>query len=346
MKIAIFMVLSLLTASAALSQPKAAHPQAEISNGKIRAKLYLPDIKNGYYLGARFDWSGVVGDLEYQGHHYYGPWFTRTDPHVRDFIYDGPDIVAGPASAISGPVEEFILPLGYEDAKPGETFVKIGVGVLRKPDDAKYSPYRAYDLIDSGKWKVTKSSDSVEFTQRILDSASGYGYIYRKTVRLVPGKPEMVIEHTLKNIGRRPIRSSVYDHNFLVLDKQPPSPGYAITFPFQVSADEHLDKNLADVRGKQIVYLKTLQGKDRVYTTIEGFSQSPDDYKIRIENTTVNAGMTISGDRPLQKIALWSIRSVLAVEPFIDVSVEPGNQLKWMYTYRFYTLPHTEESRN
>jgi hypothetical protein len=48
MKIPIFMMLSLLTASAALSQPKAAHPQAEISNGKVRAKLYLPDIKHGY----------------------------------------------------------------------------------------------------------------------------------------------------------------------------------------------------------------------------------------------------------------------------------------------------------
>ena len=346
MKIAIYMMTSLLTVFAVLAQARVAPPQAEISNDIVRAKLYLPNTVNGYYLGTRFDWSGVVGDLEYQGHHYYGPWFNRTDPNVHDFTYEGSDIVAGPASGISGPVEEFTQPLGYDEAKPGGTFVKIGVGVLRKPDNAKYDSYRLYELIDSGKWKVKKSGDSVEFTQKILDAASGYGYVYRKTIKLLQGKPEMVIEHSLKNVGRRPIQSSVYDHNFLVLDGQPPGPGYSITFPFKVTADEHLDKDLADVRGNQIVYLKTLQGKDRVYTTIQGFNDSPDNYRIRIENTKVNAGMVISGDRGLQKMSLWSIRSVLAVEPFIDVSVKPGGELQWTYAYQFYTLPHSGEKRN
>ena len=52
------------------------------------------------------------------------------------------------------------------------------------------------------------------------DPSSGYGYLYEKMVRLVPGKPQMVIEHRLTNIGKEPIKSSVYDHNFLVLDNQ------------------------------------------------------------------------------------------------------------------------------
>ncbi len=76
---------------------------------------------------------------------------------------------------------------------------------------------------------------------------------------------------------------------------------------------------------------KLLTGQDRVYTSIEGFGNSSDDYKIRIENTNVKAGMTITGDRPLAKMALWSIRSVLAVEPFVDISVEPGSQSTWKY---------------
>ena len=344
MKLAIYMMISLLTVSAAFAQAQATPPQAEISNGIVRAKLYLPNTVNGYYRGTRFDWSGVVGDLEYGGHRYYAPWFTRTDPNVRDFIYDGPDIVAGPASAITGPVEEFAPALGYEEAKPGGVFVKMGVGVLRKPDNANYDAYKAYDLIDPGKWKVRKSKDSVEFTQEILDPGSGYGYRYRKTVMLVKGKPEMVIGHSLKNIGKLPIQSSVYDHNFLVLDNQPPSPSYTMTFPFQVVTDEHLDKSLAEVRGNQIVYLQTLQGKDRVHTSIKGFSGSPDDYRVRIENTKADAGMTITGDRPLYKMALWSIRSVLAVEPFINISVEPGTEFQWKYTYSYYTLSHSEKS--
>jgi hypothetical protein len=53
----------------------------------------------------------------------------------------------------------------------------------------------------------------------------------------------------------------------------------------------------------------------------------------------VHAGMTISGDRPLAKVAFWSIRSVIAVEPFIDISLEPGSHSAWKYDYEYYTLP-------
>ena len=38
-------------------------PQAEISNGQIHAKLYLPDPQKGYYRATRFDWSGVISSL-------------------------------------------------------------------------------------------------------------------------------------------------------------------------------------------------------------------------------------------------------------------------------------------
>ncbi len=76
-----------------------------------------------------------------------------------------------------------------------------------------------------------------------------------------------------------------------------------------------------------------------MYFSIDGFGKSSDDYKIHIDNTNVHAGMTITGDRPLAKMSLWSIRSVIAVEPFIDISLEPGSQSTWKYNYEYYTLP-------
>jgi hypothetical protein len=334
-----YIVMTLITAFPSLTEASPVPPQAEISNALLQVKLYLPDADNGFYRGTRFDWSGVVADLQYKGHSYYGPWFTATDPKIPDFIYRGSDIVAGPCSAITGPVEEFTPAVGFDEAKAGGTFLKVGVGVLRKPDDAVYSPYRLYEIVDGGKWSVKKSADAVEFTQELHNASSGYGYVYQKTVRLLSGKPMMVIEHSLKNSGTRPIHTSVYNHNFLVLDKQPTGPGFTITFPFEVTANPAPDKGSASVEKKQILYRKTLTGEDTVAFSIEGFGKSSDDYKIRIENKNVHAGMTISGDRPLAKAALWSIRSVIAVEPFIDISVEPGSHLTWKYDYEYYTLP-------
>ena len=317
-------------------------PTKEITNGVLHAKLYLPDASHGFYRGTRFDWSGVIANLEYKGHNYYGPWFDRTDPNVSDFIYDGPDIVAGPCSAIMGPVEEFSTKgsaLGFEEAKPGDTFIKIGVGVLRKPGDPKYSAYHLYDIVDHGKWSVQAKPDSVTFTQELRDPASGYGYIYRKVVRLVAGKPEMMLEHSLRNVGNKQIESRVYDHNFLVLDKQPSGPDFAITLPFAVQADPPLEEDLAEVNGNQVLYKKVLAGKDRVYTTIRGFGNSADDYQLQIENKKLKVGIRVHGNRPVTHEALWSIRSVISVEPFIDMSIPPGGEFTWEYRYEYYQLP-------
>ncbi len=41
----------------------------------------------------------------------------------------------------------------------------------------------------------------------MLPDTNGYAYVYRKTVRLAKGKPVMVLEHSLKNTGRKAIDS-------------------------------------------------------------------------------------------------------------------------------------------
>jgi hypothetical protein len=316
-------------------------PQAEITNGQIQAKIYLPDAKNGYYRATRFDWSGVVYSLQYNGHDYYGPWFQKTDPSVHDFVYRGPDIVASPCTAITGPVDEF-APIGWDEAKPGGTFIKIGVGALRRPDEGTYDNYRLYEIIDSGKRTIKNDRESIEFAQD-LAAASGYAYTYRKTLRLTDGRPEMVMEHSLKNTGSRAIRTRVYNHNFLVLDGQPPGPGFIITVPFQIQTRRPPTKELAEIRGNQIVYLKTLQNRDIVTTPLEGFTQSPKDNDIRIENNRLGVGMRITGDRPLSSESLWSIRAVLAMEPFVNVAIEPGNEFTWKSTYNYYALPASDK---
>jgi hypothetical protein len=314
------------------------YPQAEIANGRIRAKLYLPNAQTGFYRSTRFDWSGVVASLEFGGHNYYGPWFSKYDPTVRDFIYKDADIVAGAESATMGPADEFQTPLGFDAATAGGRFIKIGVGVLKRPDNSPYSAFKKYEIADSGKWSVKKGADFVEFVQELADPATGFGYIYRKTVRLTAGKPEMIIEHSLKNTGRQPINSNLYNHNFLVLDGTATGPEYVITMPFEVKTSQPANRELAEVRGNRIVYLKTLQDRDTVAMPVEGFGGDAKDYDIRVENRTVGAGMRVTGDHPLASVARWSIRSVLAIEPFITVAVEPGKGMTWKYTYSYYSV--------
>jgi hypothetical protein len=317
-------------------------PTAEIASDSIRIRLYLPDSKTGFYRGTRFDWSGVIGSAEFAGHDYFPQWFQRADAKVRDFIYSGPDIVAGPCTAITGPSEEFSTDgsaLGFAEAKPGGTFIKIGVGLLRKPDADKYDMFHLYEIVDGGKWTVRKDSTAIEFRHEISAPSLGYGYDYRKTVSVSQDKPQLVLEHRLRNTGQQPIRSSVYNHNFLYLDRRPPGPGTSITLPFPILAEPSLDTQLAEVQANQILFRKTLTGEDRVYTAISGFGHTSSDYDIRIENRQAGAGLRITGDRPLSRAALWSIRAPLSVEPFIDMNIAPGAEFTWRIQYDFYKLP-------
>jgi len=316
-------------------------PQAEISNGQIVARMYLPDAKNGYYRSTRFDWSGAVNSLKYQGHDFYGTWYDRIDPKVINWVYQGSDIVSGPCSALMGPVDEFATPLGWDDSKPGGTFIKIGVGVLRRGEEP-YNRYFPYEVLDSGKWSVNKKPASVEFTQELSDPASGYGYLYRKVVRLEKGKPEMVIEHSLKNTGKRAIQSSVYNHNFVVLDKQPPGPDFTFKLPFEIKTNRPPKQDVAEVRGNQVIYKRPLSGEDQVAVPIEGFSAEASDSEIVIENRKVGAGVKILGDRPLVRDLLWSIRTVLAIEPYVGIDIQPGSEFTWQTKLDYYTLPQAK----
>ncbi|PSR53181.1 hypothetical protein AHMF7605_06375 [Adhaeribacter arboris] len=307
-------------------------PAAEIKNESIKAKLYLPDAQRGYYQGTRFDWSGVIPSLEFQGHQYFGQWFEKYDPKVHE--------------SVMGPTEEFMV-VGYDEAKPGDTFLKIGVGSLRKLDAAQYFFAKYYDIVDPGKRTVKTKSDRVEFTHELKDAA-GYSYIYRKVVRLVKGKPQLVLEHSLRNTGQKAIATSVYNHNFFTIDNEPTGPGIEVKFPFNVqpagSTRGFGDMVLAD--DSKITYTRQLNKGEQVFSSsLEGFGTSARDYDFRIENRKTGAGVRITSDQAIQKIVYWACSTTSCPEPYIAINVAPGQEVKWQINYDFYTFPKTAATR-
>ncbi len=116
-----------------------------------------------------------------------------------------------------------------------------------------------------------------------------------------------------------------------------------ITVPFAIQTRRPPNKKLAEIRGNQIVYLKTLENRDVATTSLDGFGESPKDHQIRIENKRLGVGMRITADRPLLSESLWSIRTVIAMEPFISMTIEAGSEFKWKSTYDYYTLPADKE---
>ena len=297
-------------------------PQAAITNGIINARLYLPDIEKGYYRGTRFDWSGVIPSLEYSGHNYFGQWFEKYSPTLHD--------------AIMGPVDDF-TPVGYNEANRGGTFLKIGIGMVIKPDEEPYAFSRTYQITDNGKWDVRVTADQVQFIHTL--KAKDYNYEYEKTVRLVRDKPELVISHTLRNKGEKTIETLVYNHNFFVIDNQPVGPGFTAEFPFRLSGVFRDGADIAEIRDKSVILRRNLAKGETFFSEgLTGFSRSEKDYDIRIENKIVKAGVRITCDQPLAKLVFWSCPTTFCPEPYILIKAEPGREFSWNIHYNFYNM--------
>jgi hypothetical protein len=299
-------------------------PEAEISNGIVKVNIYLPDSEIGYYRATRFDWSGVIKSLSYKGHSYFGEWFKKHDPSKHD--------------AITGPVEEFD-PIGYDEARVGEKFLKIGVGSLRKSNTKPYSSYGLYEIENHGKWGVKKRSDKIEISHELTDDF-GYSYLYTKTISVVKGKPEMLLEHTLKNTGQRLIKGDVYNHNFFVMDNQQTGTDIKIKFPFEIQGSGKGLGQYAQVEDKEIKYLRNLKDNENVHIPIlRGYGTEVKDNDFRIENHKSGAGVRILGDKPLSRMVFWSSSTTSCPEPYIHISINPGQKMRWTNTYQFYEIP-------
>lgn len=304
-------------------------PHCVLSNGLVDAGVYLPESENGFYRGTRFDWAGIVDSLTCGGHSYFGPWYENHDPFKHD--------------AITGPAEEFHAAeepdLDYPLVEVGDDFLRLGVGLLRKEDPSPFCRFHTYKLADPrvnhGQWHTYVYSDRVDLEHRAA-SRSGAGYCYQKTVRLPAGQPVLLLEHSLVNLGSRKICTRHYNHNFFMIDRQPTGPAFEIVLPFAVHAAE--PSSPLRVCGPQITFDRTLANEETVTTELTGYSTYPTDYDITVTHSGTGAAVRILGDRPLVKLLFWARRRTLCPEPYIDVSLQPGQKFSWTISYRFYTV--------
>lgn len=199
------------------------YPAITIANNQIKLHIYLPDAEKGYYRGARFDWSGMISRIEYKGHTFFGEWRKPHNPTNHD------DSV--------GPCEEFGMqePLDYAQVRPGETFIKIGIGHLEKVKEKEYFFAKPYKIVKPGEWTVENGDDWIEFEQNLQDER-GWGYLYTKRIQIEKEKPFFTIHHTLKNTGIKVIETNYYNHNFVMIDELPIGTNYKLRFSFDAEA--------------------------------------------------------------------------------------------------------------
>ncbi len=313
-------ILFLMTSTLACNQPQTVDPpSAFISNEHVDMKLYLPDAEHGYYRATRFDWSGIIYSLESGGHQYVGEWKKRQDPLVHEDL-------TGPADSYGDPG------LGFDEAKIGGEFIRIGVGALEK-SEKEYVWSKTYRIVDHGLWEVEQGKDWITFTHT-LQRESGWAYVYTKRIELMKEKPGFSMIHTLINKGSKAIHTDQFNHNFFVMDQKVTGPDFSLEFPFILSSEEY-NPELVELDQNKLLFKKELS-EESIWLILDGFGESAEDNQVKILNQKTGAGVQISVDKPLQKIVFWAISTTLCPEPFIQLDVLPGDTETWVSEYKLF----------
>ena len=292
-----------------------------LSNQSMAISVALP-AADGTYCGTRFSWAGIISEVTWGEHHLFGPW----QPGV--LAPDLHDNVTGTASEFGMGIAGMPPPLGFEEAVPGDGFVKIGVGVLRRPDDQPYQFHGTYALVEAPAWEVSADSRRIDMRQQL--ECGGFGCDYSHTIELVPGAPAFVSRHRLTNTGSQPIRQTHYSHNFLVLDRQSVGPDYEVIFPFAPSPafDESSD---AVLQGNRLGFRRLL--RKPVFAMLAGFNGGVADNQVTVRNCRTGLAVHVAGDRPIFSYHFFAVSGAVCPEPFIEIRAAPGETVDWAHRY-------------
>ena len=205
------------------------------------------------------------------------------------------------------------------------------MGVLHQPDTQPYDHYRHYGIVDAGKRTTKVTATSVTFTQTL--SSGGIAYIYEKTLRLVPGKPELVIEHRAEE---HRLKADQHDG----LRPQLPETGARqCRRSRDISLPGRRRQSAAcrsDAHPGQHPHLSAAHEEQGAHFFPDHrLRQHAKDYDFRVEDTATSAGVRIQGDQPITRLNIFSIDKVQSVEPYIAIKLAPGQEKHWRYTYGF-----------
>lgn len=295
-------------------------PGARLANGEIEVSVHLPDAERGYYRGTRFDWSGIIEHVDYRGHRFYAPLHAEHDPYRHD--------------SVSGPADEFAMfhPMGFAEAGAGDSFVKIGVGLLEKGTSDEYLFHGEYRLRRAGTWRIEQGGDWISFEQ-VLDGERGWAYRYRKTIRLPAGEPGFVIDYRLENSGARSVDINHYNHNFTLIDGTPYGPDYAVEFAFATDEPKSIN-DLAWFRDGAIEVERPL-GDRSLWTELYKGPGRIDYNTATVRNQITGAAVSFDGDAPIERMVFWAVERAACPEPFIRIRLDPGETTTWSSAYRF-----------
>ena len=276
-----------------------------LKNDQLTVEIGVGDDSLAKTFGPRFDQSARVRSVLYQGKQYLHP---------------------------NGLCDEYgvygLGVLGYDEAKSGDHFIKIGVGVLERTDQRYYACARKFRVHKLFSQHTQSSTNTLTVTQE-SSTVAGYAYHMQKTYRIKGS--ELSIIYLIQNTGKHPFSFEQYSHNWFAFEQRP------------------IDENVffkTDFDLPNLPFTWLVQNQKRWHFK---FPISAKEYRfmplfqaIPIAQSSVILGdlrsgqrAILTGDFALSRFSLYAQADAICPERFVTKHLQPGQQTQWTRTYRF-----------
>ncbi len=289
-----------------------------LQNDTISLKLMLA---GEHYRGTRFDWSGGIVSLQFEGIELAG----IEDPDRKNEAGIG-----------RGFYNEFGIesPVGFEETAIGDYFHKIGVGLLKK-DERPYSFAHNYEFKPC-QFSIQKDAQSLSCECK-SEEANGYAYSFKKKISLVENG--FCIDYQLENRGRKTIITDEYNHNFISINQETLSESHFLKFPFSLrpgkvgeainpSGTVLIEDQQVSFQAKpeEVFFFSYLSAEESVAALW------------RLEDHKTGISMQEKGDFLTNKVNLWGSSSVISPELFYAIHLAAGESCSWSRLYEINRL--------
>jgi hypothetical protein len=316
-------------------------PSIVFESNRLKVEIALPGT---VYRRSRFDWAGFITQITLDGRH------TFCVPEDYD-----------PAKGTGGIglCSEFgnEKAIGYADAAPGETFPKLGIGLLKRPEDPKYNFFKPHEIAEPFPIEIETGPDSVQFTVQPLDCR---GYAVREIKTVSAAENWLTIETQLENCGSKAVHTHEYCHNFIGINRQPVGPDYHLRFPYPLAFEKFHEsyRSFLPPLLRKITpgFVLEMMVKRMMGSGILRATGNEIDWKATPEKfffcrplgsfKTEEAQWELT-HRPSKicvrefddftpvRVALWGAAHVVSAEVYTDIDLEPGERTSWTRRYQF-----------
>ena len=226
----------------------ASFPHVMIGNDALQATVFLPHAQKGYYRSSRFDWGSMVGHfilrIPNSPKNVTLCTSIRPLPHRPLATEDAIGIASEFGCGVRG--ELCHQPglklasngvLGYGDAGAAGTFLKVGVGKLRRPlklrtDGFAYNFTWPYEFAELPGWEVDVLPErrGILLTQEVRHKRWGWR-IRRKIHVCSEGRPILCVDMTVTNLGDAGLTIPYASGNAFNMMRGPATgPGFGLGF--------------------------------------------------------------------------------------------------------------------